>query len=464
VYDNDLAAFIPEIWANEGVAVLIENMVISGMVHRDFSSKIAKFGETVHTRKPAEFEFNRKTKTDEVTVQNAEATDIPVVLNQHLETTFTLQDEDLSKSFQELKALYLVPAILSLVQGLDKITLGQAYQFMDNQQGGLGLGTVDTIKGYMVDTRKRMSINKAPLPGRTLIIGPETEAIMLNLDTFTEADKVGDDGSALREASIGRKYGFDIYQCQNTPSPITTIQSIASKVDNSGGYVAGTTLIHMDTAAVTDLSQTEGKFIKIAGDDTIHRVTLTASPSTEDLDVTITPGLRNAVLDDAVVTIYNRAATTSAYAAGYSKAIVIDGYTGVIEPGTLIAFSTDATPDVAIAGYYSVVKTIETAGDTTSIWLDRPLVNAVVEDDHVDLGPAGEVNFAFERNCLSLVLRPLIQIPSGMGVMSGVASYGDVAIRVNASYEGRKQGLLVTVDLLCGVATLDPYLAALMLC
>jgi len=436
------------------------------MIHRDFSKDIAKFGETVHTRKPAEFEAVRKTKLDEVTVQDAEAVDIPVVLNQHIETTFTLQDEDMTKSFQELKTEFLVPAVQSLAQMLDKIVLGQAYQFLANQQGGLGLGTESTVKGYMIDTRKRLAINKAPEGGRSLIVGPETEAMMLNLDTFTEADKVGDNGTALREASLGRKFGFDIYQCQNTPSPSVTIESITTLVDNSGGYAAGSTLIHMDVAAVTALSLQEGKYIKIAGDDTIQRVTLTANPSTEDLDVTISPGLRYAVADDAVVTIYNSAAVNfgSGYAAGYAKKIVISGYTGALEQGTLISFSTNASPDVPLTGTYAIVSTVETGSDTTSITLDRPLVTAIADGDVVNLGPTGEINLGFQRNCLSLVLRPLVTIPSGMGVMSGVTNYNDVSLRVNASYEGRKQGILVTCDLLAGIATLDPLRAALMLC
>lgn len=466
VYANSLDAFIPEIWANESVAILLENMVASSMVHRDFENELAKFGDIVHTRKPAEFVAKRKTKSDDVTVQNAEATDIQVLLNQHLHTSFTLQDEDLTKSFQELRTLFLEPAVVSLAQAMDKITLGQCYQFMANQQGHLGLGASGTIKGYMIDVRKRMSINKAPEADRTLIIGPETEAHMLNLDTFTEADKVGDDGSALREASIGRKFGFNIYQCQNTPSPTVNIDSIASDVDLSAGYVAGTTVIHMDTAAATDFENLAGCFIKIEGDETIQRVISEDNTASEDLDVTISPGIRYAVVDGAVVTKYENALINDSdnYAAGYAKELTIDGYTGVIDQGTLIAFSTDDTPHVPYTGgVYCVISTTETSGSTTGITLDRPLVEAIEDNDFIDLGPSGEINFAFQRNCLALVIRPLVTVPSGMGAMSAIASFNDVAVRVTASYEGRAQGILITVDLLCGVATLDTDLAAIML-
>jgi hypothetical protein len=465
VYANSLDAFIPEVWANESVAILLENMIASSMVHRDFENELAKFGDLVHTRKPAEFVAKRKTKSDDVTVQNAEATDIQVPLNQHLHTSFTLQDEDLTKSFQELRVLFLEPAVVSLAQAMDKITLGQCYQFMANQQGHLGLGAAGTIKSYMIDTRKRMSINKAPEAARTLIIGPETEAHMLNLDTFTEADKVGDDGSALREASIGRKFGFNIYQCQNTPNPTVSVDSAASKIDLSGGYAAGTTAIHVDTAGLTDFENLAGCYIKIAGDETIQRVASESGAATQDIDLVISPGLRHAVLDDAVVTKYENALVNDSddYAIGYAKEITVDGYTGVIEQGTLVSFSTDGAPNVPYAGVYCVISTTETTGNTTGITLDRPLALAIEDNDVIDLGPSGEVNFAFQRNCLALVIRPLVTVPGGMGAMSAIASFNDVAVRVTASYEGRAQGILITVDLLCGVATLDTNLAAIML-
>ena len=463
VYANSLDAFIPEIWANESVAILLENMVASSMVYRDFSSDLAKFGDIVHTRKPAEFEAKRKTKDDDVDVQNAEATDIQVPLNQHLHTSFTLQDEDLTKSFQELKNIFLIPAVVSLAQMLDKITLGQAYQFLGNQEGGLGLSTSSTVKGYMIATRKRMNINKAPENDRALIVGPETEEDMLNLDTFTEADKVGDDGSALRNASLGRKFGFGIYQCQNTPSVTVNVAAATALVNLTGGYAAGSTSIHVDTAG-SQFNNKPGDFIKIAGDNVVQRVTAVGSLSTQDIDLTVSPGLRHAVVDTAIVTRYENAAVNfgAGYAAGYAKELVINGYTGVIPVGTLLAFSTSATPDVPITGYYCVVSTSETAGNTTGITLDRPLVTAVVNADTINLGPSGEYNFAFQRNCLALVIRPLVTVPSGMGALSAQASFQDISMRVTVSYEGRAQGLLVTVDLLCGVATLDTNLAAVM--
>ena len=56
-FDNDNSAFIPELWANEGLAILQENMVIANLVHRDFENEIRQFGDVVNTRRPGTFQI-----------------------------------------------------------------------------------------------------------------------------------------------------------------------------------------------------------------------------------------------------------------------------------------------------------------------------------------------------------------------------------------------------------------------
>ena len=43
----------------------------------------------------------------------------------------------------------------------------------------------------------------------------QAEADLLNTEAFTNASAVGDNGTALKEASLGRKYGLDFYCDQN---------------------------------------------------------------------------------------------------------------------------------------------------------------------------------------------------------------------------------------------------------
>ena len=99
-YENNLDAYIPELWAQEGLAILEENMVMANLVHRDFENEIAKFGDVVNTRKPGEFRIRRKTDGTTLVQQDATATNVPVPLDQWFYESFVIRDGEGSKSFQ----------------------------------------------------------------------------------------------------------------------------------------------------------------------------------------------------------------------------------------------------------------------------------------------------------------------------------------------------------------------------
>ena len=129
-YDNNLDAYIPELWAQEGLAILEENMVMANLVHRDFENEIAKFGDVVNTRKPGEFRIRRKTDGTTLVQQDATATNVPVPLDQWFYESFVIRDGEGSKSFQELKDIYLHPAMLSIARGVDRCLLGRIHAYM----------------------------------------------------------------------------------------------------------------------------------------------------------------------------------------------------------------------------------------------------------------------------------------------------------------------------------------------
>jgi hypothetical protein len=210
-------AFEPELWANESIAILEGNMVAGNLVHRDFEEAIASYGQVVNTRKPSEFQIKRKVRNDSVVVQQPDADNIPVVLNQHLYVTFLILDVDQTKSFKDLVATYLQPAMLTIAEGVDNIVSGQVYQFLQNNGGQLNMMDSTNAEDYILDARLVMNKNKAYTMNRNLLLGPVAETTALKDDKFTDANRVGDDGTALREASLGRKFGNDIFMAQSQP-------------------------------------------------------------------------------------------------------------------------------------------------------------------------------------------------------------------------------------------------------
>lgn len=452
-YSNDIDAYIPEFWANESLAILEENMVIGKLVHRDFEPIVQQFGDVVNTRRPGEFVSKRKTPNDDVTVQDATATNVPVPLDQLLHVSFLIRDGEESKSFKSLVDEYMFPAMLAQVRLIDQILLGQAYQYLANTYGSIGGLTSSSAIQYMTGVRNKQNIKKAYVDGRNLVVTPNSETALLQNAAFTAANQVGDDGTALREASLGRKLGYDIWMCQNAPS-VAVGNTLSSGAINGGNLAVGSTVLTVNgfTGAVTT-----GAWLTVAGDMTPQRITAHSETLGNTVQITISPGLRNAVVTTAVVQTYvpgqvDQGVSPTGYAAGWSKPIVYDTFTVDPQVGQLVAFGV-ATP------VYMIVQ-VDTSAKT--ILLDRPLVSAIADNALIDIGPAGDYNFAFHKNALALVCRPLSAPREGIGARSAVINAGGLSMRATITYNGTKQGTLVTLDMLCGVAVLDTNLGAIM--
>ena len=443
---NDNTALIPEVWAQEALLFLENNMVAAQLVHRDFENKIASYGDVVNAHRPAGFEAKRKVDGDDVTVQDATVTKVPVKLDQHWHTSFIIYDGEESKAMTSLMDYHARPAMSSIAQAIDQVVLGQAYEFMGTTSGKLGTAAT---KASIIAARGGMTNNKAPLTGRVFLINPDTEGDLLNIDDFVNANTVGDNGSALREGHIGRKHGFDFFVSQNVPT-IASGNTVVAGAINNGNVAAGSTVLTVDgfTGAPARIL---GSWCTIGKDMTPQRITGSGNNTGGDLiQITVSPGLRYATEDDEVVTIYTPGSINlgGGYASGWAKPLVTNNFSVAPKSGQLVSFGTAA--DV-----YGAVGT----PTTTSLSVNRSLDALLNDTANVNIGPAGSYNFAFHRDAVALVSRPLAK---PQGVSSAVVNYNGLSIRATITYEGRAQGHLVTLDLLTGVKTLDTNLGAVM--
>ncbi len=454
-FSNSLDAWIPEVWAAETLLQTEAFMVIGRLVHTDFKDEVQDFGDVVNTRLPAKFTAERKGVNDDVTIQDASATNVPIPLDQHFHTSFLIRDGQESLSFTDLVKEYLSPAGLSLAEAIDKVLLGQVYQFAENAVGVLGTFDSTVAKARILDTRQKLNENLCPMSGRQLILTSTTETEVLKLDLFISADKIGDEGTAMREASLGRKLGFDIWMCQNASS--VTVAAGTGNADELGADAsAGDTTLTLDAAVLNN-----GQYFWLEDDEQPLRVASGGGTTTvvtdRALKADVTAAASNLFeVTEGAVDLAGHAGVT-AYGAGYDKRIKVDG-TGVPHVGQVVAFATVASA-AAVDGEYSIISIPATG----YIVLDRPLENAIADNYIVNYGPRGEYNFAFHRNALALITRPLARPKEGTGALSGVSSYNDLSVRVTITYDGTKQGHLVTVDMLAGVKVLNVDLGAVML-
>lgn len=455
-YANAIDAFIPEVWAMESINILVENLIASQLVHRDFEEEFAQHGETVNTRKPAEFKAKRKDVNDNVTIQDASATNIAVKLNQHIHTSFLIRDGEEKKAFKNLVTEYLRPATISLARMVDQVVLGQVYQFLENQSNSLGSLTSSNAVEAITNSGLILDKNKAPTENRHKIWTPEAQTLIIQNPTFHQADRVGDDGTALRKASIGEKLNFFHWMGQNA-SQVESVTTPDTAVINNGNLTKGSTVLTVDGASdgADEAAEIVGRWCSINGK--VYHI-IASDVTTDAGTITLEYGLVEAISNDDVVTIYTSialSALASTLPAGHSKEILIDdgsaGDAPQLQVGQMVTFGTDLNR-------YSVIEATDT-GSGTNIILDRPLETSLANNVNVNYGPeGGGFNLSFMRNVMSLVIRPLQEPRQGTGALSGSASMGGVTMRIVITYDGDKQGHLVTLDFLAGIKVLEPLL------
>jgi hypothetical protein len=458
-FANNNDSFVPEMWALEGLAVLEESMVMAGLVHRDFQNEVANYGDVVNTRRPGTFKAKRKTDADSIALQDANATNVQVPLNQHFYISFTIKDGEASKSFQDLLQIYVVPGMQGIARGIDRAICGQSHRFLANVAGKLEGLTGSNSKDYLLEVRERMNKNLAYPEGRRLVLAPASETALLKTDLFIAANERGDGGGALREAMLGRVLGFDTYMAQNQPGVYgaATVDTFTKIVEQGAlGAVAGTSTITVNAAGDTP---PEGAFVTLAGDGQ-PRWCFTG---TVDASIVLEAPLKYDVANLALATVYNKCDVNTAMAAGYAKEVILDGYTATKEPqiGQMLAFGVTA----ATRHTYTIIDAYENPSNAaqTLVLLDRPLEFNVADNAPAFPGPLGAYNLAFHRDALALVTRPLALPNAAMGVRAAVAAYNNVGMRVTMQYDITTQGTIVTMDLLAGVALLDVNLGCVLL-
>ena len=199
----------PDIIAREALMVLRNNAVMSQLVYRDYSNDfVGAVGDTITVRKPASFVVNEF--TDAITVQDAAEESVLVTMDKHLDVSFKVSARQMSMDIEDFSAQLLTPAMQAFADKIDKYLIDIA-----KSVSGKVTMSNPAAPGDILAARKILTQNAAPMSDRHLVLGVDAEADLLGNELFISAEKVGDEGSALREASLGRKFGFDTYVDQN---------------------------------------------------------------------------------------------------------------------------------------------------------------------------------------------------------------------------------------------------------
>jgi hypothetical protein len=293
---NTLGNYNETFFAQEALIQLEKVLGLAGRIHRDFSDATKGQGDTVQVRRPATFTAQDAPSTS----QNVTTESIAVTVDKWKEVKFELTEKDLSLTNEKIISDHIRPAAVALADQIDQdlATLYKKIPWHSTLQATPVLGDIGKLRQIMFD-------NKVPLTDKSMLhymVDGATELAFLNALAASGMQPNQQD-SSLREGSMGRLYGFDVWANQNTPSHTSGVAADATgTIDGINAVGATSMLISAVTAGIT---VKEGDSFAITGDT--QRYVITADATDADgaaMSISFYPALKQATSASQVITIF----------------------------------------------------------------------------------------------------------------------------------------------------------------
>ncbi len=283
--------------AKESLFRLENNLVMAQLVYKDYGGDFAEKGDTIQVRKPATFTAADFTTT--ISAQEVIEDKTLVTLDKIADVSVDITSKELSLNIQDFGAQVAEGAMQAIAQKIDAALLG-LYKGVGYYSGGSTPANQPNALADIAGARKVLNDNKAPMRDRYAVWSPGAEANLLILDAIAGADKSGST-DALREANMGRLYGFDNYMSQNVASHTKGTLASTGTIQVDGAHAAGvSTLTLKGSNANLTGTVVEGDILVVNGYP--HYVTAAGEAAANALDVSIEP-LRASMAGDETVTI-----------------------------------------------------------------------------------------------------------------------------------------------------------------
>lgn len=199
----------PEFWLALGIGYLKANLMMARLVRRDVDRQVQQVGDTINIIKRGSLTVRDKAEGTGVTADAPANTKVAVVLDQHKYVAWHL--EDLAGSLAiDAAVSYVEDGMAQLAEAIE----AELLKLHSDIANSVGTAGTDLSSAALLAARKQLNDQLCPMGGRQVIISSKDEVALLDEDRLIEADKRGDQGQALREALLGRLYGFDVYMSQ----------------------------------------------------------------------------------------------------------------------------------------------------------------------------------------------------------------------------------------------------------
>lgn len=214
--------FTPEAAARSSIAALRYLSVLPRTVNQNFGNEfVAGAGQVVNVPKPVElttpearvYTKANRTARDAIVFDEVSQGFVPVKIEDQVYKAIREPDDFATFTLPRAEREVIATLAQSVTARITKYLLDEMNGVATAAAGEGGAITVaddgSDILAALIKTRQVLNKRNVPMTGRTLAVSPEVESLLLNLPQLQKVNESGD-ASLLREATVGRLFGFNI--------------------------------------------------------------------------------------------------------------------------------------------------------------------------------------------------------------------------------------------------------------
>lgn len=294
---NTINPYDPIFYANEALIQLEKSLGMAARIHRGYDKDAQTPGSTIQIRRPGTFTAQDAPSS----AQDLTPTSLQIKLDYWREVKFALTDKELNTAGERIITDHIRPAAVAIADDIDQ-KLSALYK---DVPWATDVTVSTAAVADILAARKTLFNNKVPMSDLHGMIDGNLEAAFLGLQAFSQFQGAGETGvNTQLRGTLGTKFGIEWFANQNTPTHTSaTVADLAGAVNNGAGYAKGDTVIAVDGFAVSAALKA-GDIVIITGDP--QQYTLAADVTLDGTgagSLTLSQGLAQAVLDNAVVTV-----------------------------------------------------------------------------------------------------------------------------------------------------------------
>ena len=416
----------PTVIAREALRLLKNNLVMGGLVYRDYETEfpgMPKTGGSVQIRKPVKFKVS-KTRVRVTSTITEQYITLNVATQAHISWGFHMVD--LTLTIEQYSERYIRPAAAALANQMDADLCGLYVDVPEQIYESSGFMTPHTFH-VLGRAMQRLDEGAVPPDERAIVFDPAAHWSMANALSNWNFKEGGE--QALRKGFLGKIANAEVYMDQNVKvhtvgtwgTDSAAMSSAARyKIEDTAASGAGSGLPTGNAVNVSQNQQIEmNGFNNSTGVDSLapgDTFEITGCYAVNPMSGESTGSLRQFVVTTAVIPSVS---TT--------------------DIGSRVFFY----PEMMHTGPYKTVDTIPPAGNAVQ-------VHGVPAEPYPQ-------NMAFHRNAFALCMVPL-EVPDAP-VWSGSATEDGYSIRIVKAYDIHLDEETCRLDILYGVKTIYPEMA-----